>query len=112
MGAANNSRNAREARFLVHQNLQGDVEEIPRCESVRDSQELGHVQGTGSDTCFLFSGETRYETNRGLHVNMVDRRGKIVDVEDEDVHGILEELIEKVREKTGRDAKSLLVIIE
>ena len=69
-------------------------------------EELGLIRA------FSFRGETRYETNLRPHVNMVDRRGKIVDVEDEDVHGMLEELIEKVREKTGRDAKSLLVIIE
>ncbi|MHA1653463.1 MAG: transcriptional repressor [Candidatus Thorarchaeota archaeon] len=69
-------------------------------------RELGLIRA------FSFRGETRYETNLGLHVNMVDRRGKIVDVEDEDVHGILEELIEKVREKTGRDAKSLFVMVE
>ncbi|MHA1247493.1 MAG: hypothetical protein ACTSPE_09225 [Candidatus Thorarchaeota archaeon] len=52
------------------------------------------------------------KTSPRPHVDMVDRRGKIVDIEDEDVHEILEELIERVREKTGRDAKSLLVIIE
>ncbi len=69
-------------------------------------EELGLIRA------FSFRGETRYELNRHPHVNILAKDGRIIDVEDDELKQILENLIEKVKQKTGVDAKSLLVIME
>ena len=46
------------------------------------------------------------------HVNFVDTKGRIIDIEDEKVSQILHDLIETVRERKGIEAGNLLIIFE
>ncbi len=73
---------------------------------------LAMFEGLGIVRSFSFRGETHYEMNLAPHVNLADATNGIVDVQDEEIEQILEDLIRKVKEKTGIDAKSLLVMIE
>ncbi|MBS3795769.1 MAG: transcriptional repressor [Candidatus Thorarchaeota archaeon] len=61
---------------------------------------------------FSFRGETHYEMNPTPHVNFVDTKGRIIDIDDEKVSQILHDLIRTVRERKGIEADNLLVIFE
>lgn len=69
-------------------------------------EELGIVQS------FSFKGEKHYELNPSLHVNFVDSKGKIVDIESEEIEGLLKQLIILIRKQTGDSIEKLLVMIE
>ena len=69
-------------------------------------EEVGLVQS------FSFKGETHYELNPSLHVNFVDNKGKIVDVESEEIEDLLNQLIRLIRKQTSGSMKKLIVIIE
>jgi Fur family peroxide stress response transcriptional regulator len=69
-------------------------------------EEIGIVRS------FSFKGETHYELNPNPHVNFIDTRGKIVDIESMEIKKTLDALINIIKGETGIDAKKLLVIIE
>jgi len=69
-------------------------------------EEVGIVQS------FSFKGETHYELNVSLHVNFVDSKGKIVDIESDEIEGLLNQLVSLVKKQTGGSMKKLLVVIE
>lgn len=69
-------------------------------------EEAGIVQS------FSFKGETHYELNSSLHVNFVDSKGKIVDIESEEIEGLLNRLIGLVKKQTGGRMEKLFVMIE
>jgi Fe2+ or Zn2+ uptake regulation protein len=73
---------------------------------------LATFEGIGIVRSFSFRGETHYEVNPTPHVNLADATKGIVDVQDDEIEQILEELIRKVKERTGVEAKNLLVMIE
>ena len=69
-------------------------------------EEVGIVQS------FSFKGETHYELNPTLHVNYVDNKGKIVDIEGEEIEDLLNQLISLVKKKTGGAMEKLIVMME
>jgi Fe2+ or Zn2+ uptake regulation protein len=69
-------------------------------------EEIGIVRS------FSFKGETHYELNPNPHVNFIDARGKIVDIESKEIKKTLNALIDTIKREAGIDAKKLLVIIE
>jgi len=69
-------------------------------------EEVGIVQS------FSFKGETHYELNASLHVNFVDSKGKIVDIESDEIEGLLNQLVSLVKKQTSGSMKKLLVVIE
>ena len=61
---------------------------------------------------FSFKGETHYELNPSLHVNFVDSKGKIIDIESKEIEGLLNQLISLIKKQTNGSMKKLLVMIE
>lgn len=69
-------------------------------------EEVGIVQS------FSFKGETHYELNPSPHVNFVDNKGEIVDIEGEEIEDLLNQLISLVKKQTGSTMEKLIVMIE
>jgi Fe2+ or Zn2+ uptake regulation protein len=69
-------------------------------------EEMGIVQS------FSFKGETHYELNLSPHVNFVDDKGKIVDIEGEEIEDLLNHLVSLVKKQTSGSIEKLIVIIE
>ena len=60
---------------------------------------------------FNYKGETRYEVNPELHVNLVEPNGTIRDIKNEKILKHLREIIRLINEKE-RPIKSLVILAE
>ncbi|MGQ4910703.1 MAG: Fur family transcriptional regulator [Candidatus Thorarchaeota archaeon] len=69
-------------------------------------EEIGIVQS------FSFRGETHYELNHDPHVNLVDPKGKILDIEGKEIEKALTRLIRAIKREAGIDARTILVMVE
>jgi len=49
---------------------------------------------------------------RASHLNFVDSKGKIVDIESDEIEGLLNQLVSLVKKQTSGSMKKLLVVIE
>lgn len=86
-----------------------------RLSSVSQSTVLKNMimfEKMGIVSSFSFNGETHYELNQEPHVNLVDAKGKIVDIESNEVLKALDVLVDTIRREAGIETKKLLVMIE
>ncbi|MEX2723999.1 MAG: Fur family transcriptional regulator [Candidatus Freyarchaeota archaeon] len=60
---------------------------------------------------FNYEGETRYETNPELHINIVEPDGKITDLNNNEVKMHLEEIV-KIISKGGKSVEILVILIK
>ncbi len=60
---------------------------------------------------FNYDGETRYETNPELHVNVVEPDGTIRDIKNNEIKMHLKEIVELIN-KGGQNVQSLVVIVQ
>ena len=60
---------------------------------------------------FNYKGETRYEVNPELHVNLVEPNGTIRDIKNEEILKHLREIVKLLNEKE-RSIKSLVILAE
>lgn len=60
---------------------------------------------------FNYKGETHYELNLELHVNVIEPNGTIRDIENEEIRKHLREIV-KIINKEGKSVKNLTVISE
>lgn len=60
---------------------------------------------------FSHKGETRYEMNPELHINLVEPDGTIKDIKDEEILKHLDKIVRLINEKE-RPIKSLLILAE
>ncbi|MFB0563903.1 MAG: Fur family transcriptional regulator [Candidatus Lokiarchaeia archaeon] len=60
---------------------------------------------------FNYKGETRYEINLELHVNVVEPNGTIKDIKNEEIMNHLKEIVKLINED-GKSVESLVVIAE
>ncbi|HOI40761.1 MAG TPA: transcriptional repressor [Methanobacterium sp.] len=61
---------------------------------------------------FYYKGETRYEINQNLHINLVEADGTIRDVENKKINAHLKEIERILKEDEKIEIKNLLVLIE
>lgn len=61
---------------------------------------------------FYYQGETRYEMNQHLHINLVDAQGIIKDVENDKINKHLEEIKRILKEDEKVEIRSLLILAE
>jgi len=61
---------------------------------------------------FNFKGETHYEMNLQLHVNLAESNGLIRDIKNEEIIKHLQDIARLIREGEGIQIKSLLVLAE
>ena len=61
---------------------------------------------------FYYNGETRYELNQKLHLNLAEANGTIRDIENDKIHAHLEEIKRILKEDEKIEMKNLLVIVE
>lgn len=61
---------------------------------------------------FYYNGETRYELNQKLHINLAEANGIIRDIENDKIHAHLEEIKRILKEDEKLEIKNLLVIVE
>jgi Fe2+ or Zn2+ uptake regulation protein len=73
---------------------------------------LNEMVGLGLISSFSYGGETRYEMNPDLHVNLVDSNGMILDLNDEEVKQLMLRLVDLVSRRAGVKTKHILVIAE
>ncbi|HHX99782.1 MAG TPA: transcriptional repressor [Methanothermobacter sp.] len=61
---------------------------------------------------FYYKGETRYEINQKLHINLIKADGTIKDIENDKINYHLEEIEKLLKECEKIDIKNLLVLVE
>ena len=61
---------------------------------------------------FYYKGESRYEVNQKLHINLVEASGTIRDIENDEINTHLEEIERILKEDEKIEIKNLLVLIE
>lgn len=61
---------------------------------------------------FHYNGEVRYEMNPEPHVNLVDKKGTIIDIEHGEIKKHLDEILKIMKEESGMDIKSMTVLLE
>ncbi|MFW9994506.1 MAG: Fur family transcriptional regulator [Candidatus Odinarchaeota archaeon] len=72
---------------------------------------LKALEKLGLIASFSHIGETRYEMNLYLHINVVEKDGSIQDINDEEIRRHLEEILKIIRKK-GKQVKNLTVIAD
>ena len=61
---------------------------------------------------FYYKGETRYEINQHLHINLAEANGIIRDIENDKIHAHLEEIKRILKKDEKIEIKNLLVIVD
>lgn len=61
---------------------------------------------------FYYKGETRYEINPKLHINLVEADGTIKDIENNEINQHLKEIEKILRKNEKIKVKNLLVLVE
>ena len=61
---------------------------------------------------FYYNGETRYEVNQKLHINLVEASGTIRDIDNDEINTHLEEIERILKEDEKIEIKNLLVLVE
>jgi hypothetical protein len=61
-------------------------------------------------TSFHYKGETHYELNPDLHINLADQEGQIKDIKNREVMEHLVEIERILKEEENIDIKSILIL--
>ncbi len=61
---------------------------------------------------FSFTGQTHYEMNPHPHVNLVDSKGTIVDIDSEEIGQLLTQLLQLVDNKAGVKTRHLMILAQ
>jgi len=85
---------------------QSNVSSSTVLKNLNEMVELGFISS------FSYDGETHYETNPDLHVNLVDSSGTILDVNDEEVKQAMLKLVDLVGRRAGVKTRHILVIAD